>query len=159
VGLEIERKFLVEGSAWRTQARRSTPMSQFYLATRPECSIRVRIAGGQATLNIKGSTIGASRPEFEYPLPLDDARAMLACLGGPSVEKTRHWVEHCAHTWEVDEFGGANARLVVAEIELSDTQEAFERPVWLGREVTNDARYYNMALAERPWSDWSDARG
>ncbi len=154
MGVEIERKFLVASDAWRPQVRRSEPTRQMYLASHEGCSIRVRIAAGRASLNIKGRTLGARRLEYEYPVPLEDAHSMWDGLGGPSIEKIRHIVEVGGHTWEVDEFGGANAGLVVAEIELSAEDEAFARPEWIGEEITEDFRYYNVCLAERPWGEW-----
>ena len=154
MAIEIERKFLVASAAWRPEVRRSQPMVQAYLASHPGCSIRVRIAGDDARLNIKGHTIGASRAEFEYPLPIADARELVATLGGPVVEKTRHHVQYAGRDWEVDEFAGANAGLIVAEVELDQEAEEFARPPWVGREVTGDPRYYNMALAAHPWREW-----
>lgn len=154
MGTEVERKFLVTSGAWRPAVRCSEPMVQVYLASDPACSIRVRIAGDAAHLNIKGRTIGASRPEFEYPIPLTDATEMMHTFGGPSVEKVRHHVEYDGWEWEVDEFSGANEGLVVAEIELDQEDDAFAPPPWLGREVTGDARYYNMTLAAHPWREW-----
>ena len=154
MGVEIERKFLVVSDDWRADVRRSEPMRQLYLASHDGCSIRLRIAAGSASLNIKGRTLGARRLEYEYPVPLEDARSMWDGLGGPSVEKVRHFVEAGGHTWEIDEFGGANAGLIVAEIELSGEDEVFARPAWVGEEVTEDFRYYNVCLAERPWPEW-----
>jgi adenylate cyclase len=159
MAVEIERKFLVTSDAWRLSVDRSEPMSQLYLASHEGSSIRVRVAGGQASLNIKGKTVGAVRLEYEYPVPMADARSMFAGLDGPRVEKTRHYVEFGGHTWEVDEFAGPNAGLVVAEIELDSEHADFPRPAWVGREVTGDVRYYNAWLAERPWPEWRDEAG
>lgn len=157
MAVEIERKFLLRSDAWRERVERSEAMSQFYLANGPATSIRIRIAGASAWLNIKGRTIGARRLEFEYPVPLKDARQMQAAFEGPRIDKTRHYLRVGQHRWEVDEFHGDNAGLVVAEIELGAEDEIFARPGWLGAEVTDDVRYYNVSLAERPWQDW--ARG
>lgn len=159
MGVEIERKFLVASDQWRDSVVRSEPMSQAYLASHDGCSIRVRLAGDTAHLNIKGRTIGARRLEFEYPIPVTDAEAMLEGLGGPRVAKTRHYIPAGDLTWEVDEFAGDNSGLVVAEIELPDEDASFPRPAWLGEEVTGDERYYNMALAQRPYRHWSHGRG
>lgn len=159
MGIEIERKFLVASDAWRARVARSEPMCQQYLASHEGCSIRVRLVGGRANLNVKGRTLGAKRLEFEYAIPLEDAREMLEHLGGPRIEKTRHYVEVDGRTWEVDEFGGANAGLVVAEIELPGEDASFTVPDWAGREVTGDWRYYNVSLAERPWPEWRDEAG
>jgi adenylate cyclase len=157
--VEIERKFLVTSDAWRRSVDRSEPMCQLYLSSHEGCSIRVRIAAGQASLNIKGRTVGAVRPEYEYPVPMADARSMFEGIGGPRVEKIRHYVKFGGHTWEVDEFAGPNAGLVVAEIELDSEHAGFPRPPWVGREVTGDFRYYNVWLAERPWPEWRDEAG
>lgn len=154
MGIEIERKFLVTGEAWRAQASRVTRFSQGYLSRDPARTVRVRIAGDQAFLTIKGATTGATRAEFEYPVPVADAQQLLALSDGPVVEKHRHLCEVAGMTWEVDEFLGANAGLVVAEIELSSEDQPFTRPAWLGQEVTGDARYVNANLAVRPFSAW-----
>ncbi|MCK7594228.1 CYTH domain-containing protein [Pseudomarimonas salicorniae] len=154
MGIEIERKFLVIGEAWRDAVERSEPMDQGYLGGE-RASVRVRIAGSGAFLNIKSKQGGASRLEFEYAVPVDEARDMLDALALPGrIAKRRHYVTHAGHLWEIDEFEGENAGLVVAEIELQSEDEAFERPAWLGEEVTHDLRYYNSALAQQPFSLW-----
>jgi len=159
---EIERKYLVTGEDWRQSAFKKVHFAQGYLnnAANPEnrCSIRVRIEGDTANLNIKSLEIGISRDEYEYPIPVEHARAMLEKFAiGPVIEKIRHWVRHEGFVWEVDEFLGDNAGLVVAEVELED--EAVEPPLpdWVGREVTDEPRYYNVALAQRPFKAWSEA--
>ncbi|MEN1926999.1 CYTH domain-containing protein [Luteimonas sp. MJ293] len=163
MAIEIERKFLVTGSGWREAAERSEAMAQGYLnqvdklAGGDLASVRVRLEGPRAALNIKSCEAGRSRQEFEYPLPVDDARALLALCTGGKVQKQRHYVRHGAHLWEVDEFEGDNAGLVVAEIELGGVDEEFQRPDWLGAEVTDFHRYYNIALSKRPFTAWSDA--
>lgn len=154
MGIEIERKFLVAGEAWRDEASAQTRFSQGYLSRDPARTVRVRIAGEQAFLTIKGKTTGATRAEFEYAVPLVDAQALLAMSDGPVVEKIRHLCLFEGMTWEVDEFLGANAGLVVAEIELQSEGEAFARPAWLGEEVTGDGRYVNANLAVRPFTSW-----
>jgi len=157
--VEIERKFLLASDAWRRDVSRSEPMAQGYLAGPPasRCSVRVRIAGDDAWLNIKSLALGVERDEYEYAIPRADAERMLATLCGERVEKIRHHVTVGGHLFEVDEFLGDNAGLVVAEIELSHADEPFERPAWLGREVTPLARYYNVNLATHPYSRWSEA--
>ena len=162
--IEIERKFLVTSDAWRAAAHQTVPMAQGYLndlaamdTGAMKASVRVRIAGDAAHLNLKSREHGHTRQEFDYPIPVEDARALLALSVGGLVDKRRHYVEFEGHLWEVDEFLGDNAGLVVAEIELGDANEAFARPAWLGREVTDEARYYNLALATRPYSRWSGA--
>ncbi|MFG6461331.1 CYTH domain-containing protein [Roseateles sp. DXS20W] len=154
MGIEIERKFLVTGDGWRQQATSRTRFSQGYLSRDPARTVRVRIAGDAAFLTIKGATTGATRAEFEYAVPLADAQQLLAMCDGPVVEKVRHLCPFEGMTWEVDEFLGANAGLVVAEIELDAEGQAFARPAWLGAEVTGDARYVNANLAVRPFTGW-----
>src|SRR3970282_1722763 len=164
MGIEIERKFLVTGDGWRSAAREVVPMAQGSLnhlaamdAGRMKASVRVRIAGDQAFLNLKSRELGHTRQEFDYPIPVIDARALLALSVGGLIDKRRHLVEHAGHLWEVDEFLGENAGLVVAEIELDSADEAFDKPDWIGAEVTDCSRYYNLALATRPYSQWSAA--
>lgn len=154
MGIEIERKFLVVGDGWRQPAAGQTRFSQGYLSRDPARTVRVRLAGEQAWLTIKGATTGATRAEFEYAIPLADAQQLLAMSDGPAVEKIRHLCLLDGMTWEVDEFLGANAGLVVAEIELQSEGQAFTRPAWLGDEVTGDARYVNANLAVRPYTRW-----
>jgi adenylate cyclase len=157
--LEIERKFLVTGDAWRAAVSRSVAMAQGYLAGPPaaRCSVRVRSEGERAFLNIKSATNAITRDEYEYPLPPADAQRMLATLAGALVEKRRHYVEIGGHVFEIDEFTGRNAGLIVAEIELETEDQPFPRPEWLGREVSHLPRYYNLNLADHPYQTWSDA--
>ncbi|MFG6413780.1 CYTH domain-containing protein [Roseateles sp. DC23W] len=154
MGIEIERKFLVASDGWRTQASSAIRFSQGYLSRDPARTVRVRIAGEQAFLTIKGATQGATRAEFEYAVPLADAHQLLALADGPVVEKVRHLCEVDGMTWEVDEFLGANAGLVVAEIELQSEDQPFTCPAWVGDEVTGDARYVNANLAVHPYKRW-----
>ena len=162
MGIEIERKFLLVDDAWRAAAHKVVPMAQGYLndlamvdSGAMQTSVRVRIEGESAFLNIKSREAGPSRQEFEYEIPLADARALLALCVGGKIDKRRHYVQHAGHLWEIDEFHGDNAGLVVAEIELDHADEAFERPDWLGSEVTDDPRYYNLALASHPYTRWA----
>lgn len=157
MSIEIERKFLVRGEAWREQAHERLPMDQGYLVVPGgKASVRVRLQGEQARLNIKAAVVGAERAEFDYPIPHADGREMLETLSVGRVQKTRHLVRHAGREWEVDEFEGENAGLVVAELELEHVEAAFERPDWLGEEVTDDVRYYNHSLAMRPYRQWRD---
>jgi adenylate cyclase len=153
--IEIERKFLVESDAWRAAVRRRELYAQGYVGGSELCSVRVRVGGERAWLGLKGRPSGATRLEYEYQIPLDEAREILdrLCARG-RIEKWRHWVPHAGHEWEVDEFLGDNAGLVVAEIELDSEAESFERPSWLGAEVTEDSRYLNTSLARHPWQAW-----
>jgi len=151
---EIERKFLVQGEAWRDGAR-GVAYRQGYLTTDPERTVRVRIAGKQAFLTIKGKTRGATRAEFEYPIPTGDAASLLDELcQRPLVEKTRYTLHHSGHEWVLDEFHGDNEGLLVAEVELDSEDEAFSTPPWAGREVTDDPRYYNANLIAHPYRQW-----
>jgi adenylate cyclase len=157
MALEIERKFLVSGDAWRAAASRSLEFRQGYLGREEgRASVRVRLEGAAAKLNIKAAVVGSTRAEYEYDIPPEDCRRMLETLCVGRVEKIRHFIEAGALTWEVDEFLGDNAGLVVAEIELEDAAQAFARPAWLGREVTEERRYYNHHLALHPYSTWPD---
>lgn len=159
MGIEIERKFLVVGDAWRAAATRSEAMVQGYLAGPPSarCSVRVRIAGERAWLNIKSAQPGVQRDEYEYAIPVAEARRQLETLAADVVEKVRHYVEVEGYVFEVDEFGGDNAGLVVAELELVRVDAPYPRPAWLGREVSDLVRYYNLNLSAHPYSRWSDA--
>jgi adenylate cyclase len=154
VGVEIERKFLVRGDGWRALGQ-PVLLRQGYLNADPARTVRVRIEGGAATLTIKGKSVGATRGEWEYPIPVDEAAELLDGLcQQPLIEKYRSRIAVGGHTWEVDEFLGANAGLIVAEIELGAEQERFALPEWAGREVTGDARYYNSSLIRLPFSQW-----
>lgn len=155
MAIEIERKFLLKDDRWRTGADAGTAYQQAYLVGSKAASVRVRIEGEQAFLNIKSATLGITRQEYEYPIPMDDARALLNGLcEQPSIEKTRYHVMHEGHEWEIDVFKGDNAGLIVAEIELADEMEEFVRPDWLGEEVSDDPRYYNVSLVKTPYKNW-----
>jgi len=156
MGVEIERKFLLANEGWRGQGH-PTLMRQGYLVADPVRTVRVRIEGERAVITIKGKSTGASRGEWEYEIPVPDATELLDGLcEQPQVEKIRHRIAHAGHTWEVDEFLGLNAGLVVAEIELGAEDEAFEKPDWIGAEVTGDKRYFNSSLIRMPYSQWQD---
>lgn len=148
---EIERKFLVRGWQPRDQG---TYFKQGYLSSVKERVVRVRIAGDKAKLTIKGVTRGVSRAEYEYAVPLEDAREMLELCEQPLIEKRRHLEEFAGKTFEIDVFLGANLGLIVAELELASEDEAFERPAWLGDEVSGDERYYNNNLIAKPFTTW-----
>jgi len=154
---EIERKFLPSDDSWRALAHRKQRMTQGYLASGGRVSVRVRIAGDDARLNMKAGGLVASRQEYEYAIPLDEARELLALADGPLIDKTRHYVVHGGMTWEVDEFHGDNAGLVVAEVELAREDEEFSLPPWLGVEVTALRRYYNVCLVTHPYREWTEA--
>ena len=157
MGNEIERKFLVRDEGWRAEVVRTTPMKQGYLCNDPRVTVRVRVAGDRAWLTLKGATQGISRSEFEYPVPVAEAEAMLSELALPGVvEKTRHLVRHEGWDWEVDVFEGANAGLVLAEVELKRADDRPPIPPWAGREVSGDQRYFNAWLAAHPFGGWTD---
>ncbi len=151
MAIEIERKFLVKGDEWRSQVMRSKCIVQAYLAITEALSIRARIVDDiDATLTIKSQGTSTSRQEFEYIIPLNDARAMIQHRIGAVIDKVRHIVPAGELFWEVDEFGGENAGLVLAEIELNSTDVQFDRPGWIGTEVSDDPRYSNSSLSVRP---------
>lgn len=157
MGTEIERKFLLRDDRWREQADEGTVYRQGYLVGAERASVRVRIEGKQARLNIKSATLGVRRLEYEYPLPLDEAEEMLSLLcEQPLIEKVRYRVPYAGHTWEVDVFEGDNAGLVVAEVELESEEAALALPPWAGREVSHEPRYYNVCLVRHPYKAWSE---
>lgn len=152
---EIERKFLVRSDSWREAADEGTRFRQGYLIGAEKASVRIRIEGSVANINIKSATLGVRRQEYEYSIPLTEAEEMLDTLcEQPQIEKVRYHVPVGNHTWEVDVFSGDNEGLVVAEVELADEDEVFERPDWLGDEVSDDTRYYNVCLVKHPYKDW-----
>lgn len=157
MAIEIERKFLLSNDGWRAQADGGCEYRQGYLQGDGTVAVRVRVAADQAWLTIKGGGEGIARQEFEYGIPLADAHAMLSRLcRQPPIEKRRYRVPAGAHVWEIDVFHGANAGLVLAEIELSGVDEPFERPDWLGDEVSDDPRYYNAYLNRHPYGEWRE---
>lgn len=155
MAIEIEHKFLLANDSWRALVTHSENYQQGYLSSNALTSIRVRLTADKAWLNLKSTTIGTQRDEYEYPIPITDASEIITnlCLP-PLIEKTRHFVTIEQHIWEIDEFWGANTGLIVAEIELSQVNEKFLRPSWLGLEVTGDIRYYNNQLCQQPYTTW-----
>lgn len=152
---EIERKFLLKDTSWKDVVNEGTAYSQGYLVGSKHASVRVRIQGEKAFINIKSATLDITRQEYEYEIPLEDARELLDSLcEKPLISKTRYLVPQGKHTWEIDVFSGENEGLVVAEIELSDADETFDKPGWLGEEVSGDVRYYNVNLGKHPYRDW-----
>jgi adenylate cyclase len=154
MGIEIERKFLVNGEAWKDLAT-GTTYRQGYLSTEKERTVRVRTINDKGFLTIKGLTRGASRAEFEYDIPADDANQLLdeLCLK-PLIEKKRYKIQHDGLIWEVDAFFGENDGLIVAEVELESEDQVFTKPEWVGAEVTGDPRYYNANLIANPYKNW-----
>ncbi|MCD6528012.1 MAG: CYTH domain-containing protein [Desulfuromonas sp.] len=155
MGIEIERKFLLKSDQWRQQTKSRSRFVQGYLSTVAERTVRVRVVAEQGWLTIKGKNDGARRSEYEYPIPVDEALEMLHNLcEQPLIDKWRHLLELDGKLWEIDEFLGDNAGLIVAEIELDDEDERFTRPAWLGDEVTSDPRYFNSSLIATPYGRW-----
>lgn len=154
---EIERKYLVKHDGWRSQTR-GTLYRQGYLVREPEKTVRVRVAGDRGFLTIKSSTQGVSRSEYEYLIPLEDAQQMLDTLcTEPLIEKYRYLIEIGNLRWEIDEFLGDNQGLIVAEVELTDENQAIDLPDWIGVEVSHDPRYYNANLVKTPYSKWTES--
>lgn len=154
--LEIERKFLVKSDDFKEQAFAKNKIAQGYLSSIPERTVRVRIKGEKAFLTIKGigHQGGMSRFEWENQIPLDEAAELLKLCEKGKIEKTRYEIKFGNHIYEVDEFYGENEGLIMAEIELQSETESFEKPEWLGEEVTNDKRYYNAYLSQNPFKNW-----
>ncbi len=156
---EIERKFLVKDDSWRSP-NPGVLYRQGYLTRQPDLAIRVRLGGDRAWLTLKGATVGVSRLEYEYSIPLGEAQEMLDNLcETPIIEKRRYQVMYEGLTWEIDEFFGENQGLIVAEVELEAEEQAFTPPPWLGVEVSEDPRYYNANLVKFPYSQWEESTG
>jgi adenylate cyclase len=154
MGKEIERKFLVKGDTWRSLGE-GTRYRQGYLSTVKERTVRVRTIDDKGYLTIKGVSEGIARAEFEYEIPVDDAKDLLDRLcERPLIEKDRYKIPYGGLTWEVDEFFGDNAGLVMAEVELESEDQAFETPEWVGQEVSDDPRYFNANLIANPYRNW-----
>ena len=152
---EIERKYLVTGDTWRKNASR-TRYRQGYLCADTERTVRIRLAGQTAWLTVKGKTKGAARAEFEYSIPLSDAGYMLEKLCVNSlIEKYRYTLTYRDLTWVIDEFMGDNSGLIIAEVELDSEDQKFDKPEWVGREVTGDVKYYNANLTRNPYKKWN----
>ncbi|TNG02124.1 MAG: CYTH domain-containing protein [Gammaproteobacteria bacterium] len=155
MAIEIERKYLINNDGWRQQITSSSRITQGYLANSTTSSIRVRIDDDRANLNIKSGKISVERQEYEFTIPVDQAREMMQQLVvGPVIEKTRYHVRYKEQTWEVDEFHGDNLGLIVAEIELDSIDQQIDLPEWVGEEVSEDPRYYNVNLILHPYKDW-----
>jgi CYTH domain-containing protein len=150
---EIERKFLVKNDDYKKQAQ-GTLYMQGYLNSAVERVVRVRTVNDKGFITIKGRTTGISRLEFEYEVPFKDVADMLEICEKPIIEKHRYKVDYKGYTWEIDEFHGANQDLTVAEIELPSEEAVFEKPSWVGREVSGDPRYFNSNLINHPYSEW-----
>lgn len=156
MAVEIERKFLVKSDAFKASAKKETRITQGYLSSVPERTVRVRIKGDKGFMTIKGigNESGASRYEWEREISVEDTQALLKICEPGVIDKTRYLVAQGEHTFEVDEFYGENEGLTVAEVELASEDEAFEKPEWLGEEVTGDVKYYNSMLMKTPYTKW-----
>ncbi|MBR6659669.1 MAG: CYTH domain-containing protein [Paludibacteraceae bacterium] len=153
MNIEIERKFLLKNDNWREGAV-GVHYKQAYLNEKGDNTVRVRIEGDKAKLTIKGKSSNISRLEFEYDIPMADAEALFTLAKTPIVEKYRYKIMYAGNCWEVDEFLGMNRGLVVAEIELESETQSFEKPDWIGMEVSGDKRYTNANLARKPYCEW-----
>jgi len=156
MALEIERKFLVINDSWKSQVVRSHVLKQGYLASSPGPTVRIRTSDESAFLTIKGKTIGISRVEFEYEVPMEEALDLLKLSANTPIEKTRHIIKTDGHVWEIDVFEGANQGLVLAEVELRSEDEQVVLPAWIGSEVSHDPRYFNSYLSKNPFSNWKE---
>jgi len=155
MAIEIERKYTLKNDNWRQHIQQSKAYRQGYLSGGPQSSVRVRIEDQLANINIKSATLGIHRQEYEYAIPLSDAHELLNSLcAKPLIEKTRHFVTHQGKLWEIDEFHGDNAGLIVAEVELASEDEHVDLPDWVDQEVSDDVRYYNVSLVKHPYKDW-----
>ena len=154
MAIEIERKFLLKNDDWKSETLEGMRISQGYLNTQPERTVRVRVIGDNAFLTIKGKTQGTVRQEYEYAIPVEDGEQLLMLCERPLIEKVRYRIPVAAHTWEIDEFQGENEGLVIAEVELAEEGEEVTLPGWVGEEVSHDARYFNAALIKDPYTKW-----
>ncbi len=155
MAIEIERKFLLINDNWREDADDGIHIVQGYMSSNEKSSVRIRINGETANINIKSKTLGVERSEYEYPIPLQEAREMLENLcDKPFIDKTRYHVEFEGHEWELDVFCGDNEGLIVAEIELEDADQLIKLPDWVGKEVSDDPKYYNVCLVTHPYNNW-----
>ena len=155
MGKEIERKFLMQGAAWREVAGKGTSYRQGYLSTVKERTVRVRTIDEKGFLTIKGITVGVSRKEFEYEIPVKEADDILTNLcEKPLIEKNRYKVELNGLTWEIDEFFGDNDGLIIVEVELTSEDQSYDKPTWVGEEVSGDPRYFNSNLTKNPYKSW-----
>jgi len=157
MGIEIERKFLVEGDGWQADAGEGLACRQGYLDSGQGATVRVRIIGKEAFLTIKGATTGITRSEFEYEIPVPDAAELLELCGDTIVEKRRYFIKHSGMIWELDVFSGSNTGLVMAEIELESERQPFVLPEWVGEDVSSDPRYRNGHLARHPFGNGDES--
>jgi len=153
--VEIERKFLVKNQDWKKLIVEKHSIQQGYLNTDKSCNVRVRIMNNLAFITIKGKRVNTARTEFEYEIPLNDAESILKLSKTSIIKKTRFTVNHQGQIWEIDQFEGDNQGLVIAEIELKLKDEAISLPNWIGTEISNDERFYNLSLSSNPFKNWN----
>ena len=153
--VEIERKFLAKNEDWKRLIVEKHTIQQGYLNTNKSCNVRVRIMNNLAFITIKGKRVNTARPEFEYEIPLNDAESILKLSKTSIIKKTRYTVNHKGQIWEIDQFEGDNQGLVIAEIELKQKDEAISLPNWIGIEISNDERFYNLSLSINPFKNWN----
>jgi adenylate cyclase len=159
MGIEIERKFLVDHKLWNQLSKpKGVNFSQGYILKQEAKTIRIRVTDEDGFITIKGKSVGFSRSEFEYTIPIGEAKQLLADFCEAVVIKIRYRIDFEGKVWEVDVFSGENEGLIVAEIELDDAKEIFNKPGWVGQEVTDDVRYYNSNLSEHPFKKWHKKR-
>ncbi len=158
MGIEIERKFMVKDPSWQPPNRVGIAMRQGYLKNDRDAVVRVRIAGEAGFLTIKSKTVGASRLEFEYPIPFEDAEELLLLCQKPLVEKVRYLIDVNGIEWSIDVFSGSNEGLIVAEVELEHENQVVKIPPWAGDEVTGDSRFYNSNLITHPFTMWNNKK-
>ena len=154
MGQEIERKFLLNNDSWKVEAGNGIEIKQGYLSSVIERTVRVRIIGERGILTVKGKTENLTREEFEYEIPLKDAISLLELCERPIIEKKRYFIKRVNLTWEIDVFEGENKGLQVAEVELDSETQDYDLPVWLGKEVSYESKYYNAALITNPFKNW-----
>lgn len=154
MGVEIERKFLLVNSDWKKTSDKGTAIQQGYLNSNPERTTRVRVKGTKGFLTVKGKSEGTKRLEFEYEIPLADAKELLALCEKPIIEKVRYEVHLNDAIWEIDEFEGENMGLIIAEVELENENQHVTLPSWIGKEVSDEKKYFNSALIKNPFSKW-----
>jgi CYTH domain-containing protein len=154
MSIEIERKFLVVGDAWKNHVSGQFQLKQGYLQSAPERTVRIRTSNKEGFITIKGKTEGITRTEYEYPIPFSEALSLLALCENTPIEKVRYLVSHGSLTWEVDVFEGLNSGLVLAEVELQHENQEIDLPDWIGAEVSSDPRFYNSTLSAHPFSTW-----
>lgn len=154
MGVEIEKKFLLKNEDWKKQCTKGVKIKQGYLNSHTERTVRVRLSDGKGKITIKGKTENITRKEFEYQIPYKEALSLIQLCETPIIEKTRFKVKLGNLTWEIDQFGGENVGLIIAEVELKSENQILNIPSWIGQEVSKDSKYYNSSLLTYPYKNW-----